>query len=102
MGQNLFINGILTQVPQYTPLISAESVIKAGATNLNSLTQNSTIFHDLQIAYSNSVTHTLYFALGTAAVSLSFALCMEWKNVAKISEQRRQEDRSVKEPQNIV
>lgn len=66
-------------------------MIRAGAINLTSLTKDPVILHALRAAYAKAVGKTLYFAVGTTAMALPFALGMEWKNVAKISMQRKRD-----------
>lgn len=37
--------------------------------------------HALRLSYSKGVTNTLYYALGSIAITLPFALGMEWKKL---------------------
>ena len=61
--------------------ISPQSVVKVGPTNLKALTNDVTLLHSLRLSYSKAVNNTLYYALGAIAITLPFALGMEWKKL---------------------
>lgn len=67
-------------------------VINAGATNLRSLTQDPCVLHAIQVSYSKAVTNTLYLATAAITLALSFAAEMQWKNVKRVSGQRKEDE----------
>lgn len=71
--------------------ISAYEVIRAGPTNLQSLTKSAEVVKALRVAYSIAVKNTFYYALVTAILAIPFALCMERINVKKAAKQREGE-----------
>ncbi|KAM0803162.1 hypothetical protein BDR22DRAFT_791950, partial [Usnea florida] len=72
---------LASDVSKHVPGVPPQIVVRAGATNLKSLTADSTILRAIQAACSQAVTNVLYFSLATLAVTVPFALCMEWKNL---------------------
>jgi hypothetical protein len=67
-------------------------VINAGATNLRVLTQDPGVLHAIQVSYSKAVTNTLYLATAAVALALPFAAGMQWKNVKRVSAQRKEDE----------
>lgn len=67
-------------------------VINAGATNLQSLTQDPGVLHSIQVSYSKAVTNTLYLATAAITLALPLAAEMQWKNVKRVSAQRKEDE----------
>ena len=65
--------------------ISAQAIIHAGATNLNSLSADPSTIRALQASYSQAVTNVLYFSVGTLAIAMPVAVSMEWKSIKQLS-----------------
>ena len=89
IGDAIFVNSLLSEVPKHTQAISPPAVVSAGAENLRKEATNSTILRALQLSYSNAVTDTIYLALATVCLALFFACGMEWKNIKKVAEERK-------------
>lgn len=84
IAETIFVGTISSQVSSAAfPGISPAAVVKAGSTNLGSLTQNPTILQFLKQAYSHGVDNTLYLATGMIAVALIFAMGMEWRTITE-------------------
>ncbi|KAL8725327.1 MAG: hypothetical protein Q9166_007433 [cf. Caloplaca sp. 2 TL-2023] len=81
IGNAILVNGLLKQIPRHTESISAHSVIKAGSTNLRTLTKDAGVLRSLQTGYAEAVVATIYLALAAACASFPFAAFMEWKSV---------------------
>ena len=86
------MNSLLSEVPKHTQAISPPAVVSAGAANLKKEANDSRTLRALQLSYSNAVTNTLYLALATVVLALIFACGMEWKNIKKVAEERKQAD----------
>ena len=89
IGDAIFVNSLLSEVPKHTQAISPSAVVSAGAGNLRKEATNSTVLRALQVSYSNAVTDTLYLALATVCLALFFACGMEWKNIKKVAKERK-------------
>ena len=87
------MNGLLKEIPLHTNSVSAEAVIRAGATNLRQLTSDDSALRAVQDGYAQAVVATLYLALAAACVSLPFAVSMEWKSVRQDTK-KQVEDKS--------
>lgn len=81
MGNTILVNGLLREVPRSTEGISPQAVIRAGPTNFQRLTTDPTVLRALEYSYSQAIQGILYFALAAIAMSLLFAIGMEWKNL---------------------
>ena len=88
IGQTIFLHSLIAEVPKSVRGISPQAVFHDGATNLPLLAPDPDVLRALRGAYARAVVDVLYFALGTAAVALPFALVMEWRNVKTTSERR--------------
>jgi hypothetical protein len=47
----------------------------------------------LRVAFAEAIAWVMYLAVGTTAISLVFALGMEWKNVVELNKRREEEKR---------
>lgn len=80
IAQNVFQNRLAASMLAYSPSISADAVIKAGATNLTaSLPQD--VLPAVLYAYNVAVTQTFYVCVGGAAISFFGAGLVEWKSM---------------------
>ncbi|PLB43284.1 efflux pump antibiotic resistance protein [Aspergillus steynii IBT 23096] len=90
IGQNILETSIAHQVHHHSNLpITAETVIAAGPTGLQSLTSDATILRALQDAYAYGIRAVMYFGLAGSCVAVPFALGMEWRNVKKEAARRK-------------
>ncbi|KAL8827933.1 MAG: hypothetical protein Q9170_006815 [Blastenia crenularia] len=84
IGNTLLVNGLLREIPRRTDAVSAQAVIRAGATNLRQLTNGDAVtLRAVQSGYAKAVVATLYLALAAACVALPFAAGMEWRSVRR-------------------
>ncbi|KAA8569041.1 hypothetical protein EYC84_000714 [Monilinia fructicola] len=92
IAQSLFLSRLQTSVPAHTSAVSAEAVIKVGATGLQDLAGGSSILLSaLREAYTVAIRDAMYYALAAASLSLPFACGMQWFNLKKVAEERRKE-----------
>lgn len=95
IGNAIFVNSLLSEVPKHTQAIAPEVVIGAGAEKLEEISSNSDILGALRLSYSIAVTNTLYLALATVCLGLFSACGMERKNIRKVAEERKQAEKDV-------
>ena len=89
------MNSLIREIPRNTHEVSAPEALKAGATHLKTVTTDPKVLRALEVSYSNAVRNTLYLAVASIAIALPFASGMEWKNVKKVSADRKVEEESV-------
>ncbi|KAL9075027.1 MAG: hypothetical protein Q9161_001958 [Pseudevernia consocians] len=85
IGQTIFVSSLASANSKRSTGVSAQAIIHAGATNLNSLSADPSTIHALQDSYSEAVTDVLYFSVGALAIAMPLALFMEWKSMKKVS-----------------
>lgn len=81
IGNAILVNGLLKQIPRHTQSVSAQDVIRAGSTNLRTLTSDMSTLLSLQTGYAEAVVATIYLALAAGCASFPFAVFMEWRSV---------------------
>jgi len=91
IGQSLFVNGLVEEIPKRTDAVSSAAVLKVGPTALTLLAKTPAILRALRDAYSEAIQRTMYFSLATACVALPFALGMQWLNVKKVAKEKEKE-----------
>ena len=102
VGQTILVNSLASEVSKHVSGVPSQLVVHAGATNLKSLTTDSTTLRAIQAAYSQAVTNVLYFSLAAIAVAMPFALCMEWKNLKDAQKMDGVEHRNLEgSPSNV-
>ncbi|KAK6607441.1 major facilitator superfamily transporter [Botrytis cinerea] len=75
IAQSLFLSKLQTSVPAHTTAVSAEAVIKVGASGLQDLAGGSEIvLTALREAYTIAIRDAMYYALAAACLSLPFCL----------------------------
>ncbi|MCJ1386956.1 hypothetical protein MMC17_010085 [Xylographa soralifera] len=90
VGQSVFVNTLLKEIPENTLAVSAQTVIDAGAANLVSLAGSSPqVLEALRIAYAKAVDNTLVLSLSAACMALPFAFGMEFLNVKTVAKQKK-------------
>ena len=90
IGQSVFINGLLNEIPKHTNATSPAAVLAVGLTSFQHLARTPTILRALQDAYATAIRFTMYFSLATACLSLPFALGMQWLNVKKVAKKQNE------------
>ncbi|KAL8843652.1 MAG: hypothetical protein Q9176_001860 [Flavoplaca citrina] len=84
-AQNVFTNGILTNIAQSLPEINPELVLSAGATALRSVIEAQGLGNEAveraAEAYSGALVRAFQMATGLACVTIIGAVGMEWKSV---------------------
>lgn len=80
IAQNIFTNGLKANLPKYAPSVSAETVIKAGATYLRKVVSAEDLPGVLR-AYMAALTQAYIMAIAVGAIATIFACFVEWKNV---------------------
>lgn len=81
IGNTPFVRKLLKQLPRHTDSVSAQDVIKAGATRLQTLTHEGIVLRAIQTGYGEAVVATLYLRLAVSCASLPFAAYRERKSV---------------------
>lgn len=84
VAQNVLTNRLIASLA-HIPDIQPELVLRAGATNLLKFV-GPTHIGAVQDAYNKALTQTWYVAVALAALSILGAVCVEWRDVRKISE----------------
>ena len=91
IGNALLIDGLRTEVPKFAPSISPEAVVRAGATDLESLSNSPYILRGLREAYAIAISHVNIFLVVVIRISVPTACGMEWLDIKKVSAQREEE-----------
>lgn len=89
VGESIFVNSLLKEVPKYTSAVPAQLVVDVGATSLSSLTTVPSVLEALRTAYAKSFSNTMYFSLAIACLAVPTACAMEWLNVKKVAAERQ-------------
>lgn len=77
-----FTTGLTKAIKSFTPNVSPETVIAAGASAVREVVPKAELAGVL-LAYNQAVQHTFYLATGAAAVTLVFCWGMGWRSVKK-------------------
>jgi len=80
VAQNIFSNGLRSNLPKYAPDVDPETVIKAGATYLRRVVSPADLPGVLR-AYVVALTQAYVIAIAVGAIATIFACFVEWKNV---------------------
>lgn len=97
IGQNLLLNSLKTSVPAHTSAVNVQQVIDAGAGGLKTIASNAAVLEHLRAAYAEALKGTFVLALIGTCLALPFAAGMQWLNIKKVAEQRRDKSRWEKE-----
>jgi hypothetical protein len=77
-AETVFTNGLVQGLATYTPEISAQTVINAGATAVREVVPSSSLAGVL-LAYDQAISHTFYLAAAAAVATFVFCWGMGWK-----------------------
>jgi len=80
IAQNIFSNGLKTNLPKYAPDVSAETVINAGATYLRRVVSAQDLPGVLK-AYMAALQEAYVIPIAVGGLATVFACFVEWKNV---------------------
>ncbi|PLB49198.1 putative MFS toxin efflux pump [Aspergillus steynii IBT 23096] len=80
VAQNVFNNQLRTNLHTMAPHVDSDKVISAGATMLRKVVDKVDLDGVLR-AYSDSITHTFYISVATAAMAFFAALGVQWISV---------------------
>lgn len=100
-GSAVLIAGLQSQVPSLAPGVSAQTVIVAGALDVESLTRSSSVLQGLRQAWSIAVSHVNILLVTIICVSVPTALGMKWLDVKKISEEREERENQNNKTQDL-
>lgn len=91
IGENLLVNGLLTEVPRFTLAVSPQAVISAGPLNLPALATTPRVLQSLREAYVEVLLNLMMFSLVVVCMSVPVACGMKWLNLKSVSEKRKQD-----------
>lgn len=80
VAQNIFSNGLYTNVPKYAPEVTAQFVINAGSTHLREAVSAADLPGVLQ-AYMLSLNRAYIVPIAVGGIATIFACFVEWKSV---------------------
>ncbi|OQD93726.1 hypothetical protein PENSOL_c030G06826 [Penicillium solitum] len=80
IGNNVFRNKLVEYLAKYAPKVDVASILKAGATGLQSVVDKDDLPEILH-AYNDALVQTFIVGAAMASISMIGALCMEWKSV---------------------
>ncbi|KAL8675343.1 MAG: hypothetical protein Q9168_000300 [Polycauliona sp. 1 TL-2023] len=80
VAQNIFTNGLISNLVADVPSVDPALVLQIGATNLKKAVDPAVI-GDVLVAYNSAITRTFYVSVALAAASIFGAAAMEWKSV---------------------
>jgi hypothetical protein len=80
LAQNIFLNGIYTEIPKYAPEVSPLMIINAGATHIREFVPPADLPGVLQ-AYMLSLNQTFILAIAAGSIATLLALFVEAKSV---------------------
>ncbi|PWY86717.1 MFS multidrug transporter-like protein, partial [Aspergillus heteromorphus CBS 117.55] len=89
----ILLDALHTEVPKYVSNISADAVMDAGASGVNTLSSSPSVIHALRSAWAVSVAKVNILLVVVICISVPTALGMRWLNLKKISDQRELEKR---------
>ena len=92
----LLIDGLYSQVPKFTSIVSPGAVVRNGALNLQSLTTSASALSGIRQAYAIAISHVNIFLVAVICISVPTACGMEWLNIKKVSEQHEEEKKSAR------
>ena len=90
IGQNMLLNNLKTSILSHTSEISVKQVINAGAGGLKTIAPNMAVLQDLREAYAEALRGTFVLALVGTCLALPFAAGMQWLNIKRVAEYRRE------------
>ena len=80
VAQNIFSNGLTTNVPKYAPQVSVYDVIHAGATRLREVIGAGSL-PGVLLAYMVALQQTFVIPIVVGGIATVCACCIEWESV---------------------
>lgn len=80
IAQNIFSNGLKTNLPKYAPGVDPEAVIRAGATYLRGVVSEADLPGVLK-AYMVALQQAFVISIAVGVIATACACWVEWKNV---------------------
>ncbi|KAH8589817.1 putative MFS multidrug transporter [Bisporella sp. PMI_857] len=78
-AQNTFINRLVSRIKDL-PGINPTQVVNAGATQITSLTKDSTLLHAIKVAYNDGLTQTYLVSLTMVCLAIIGNVGVEWRS----------------------
>ncbi|OAG09464.1 MFS general substrate transporter [Paraphaeosphaeria sporulosa] len=89
VGQTLLLNNLRVNIPKSISGVAPQDVIDAGAGGIAAIAQSPLALRKLREAYAESLKGTFVLALVGSCLALPFAAGMQWLNIKKVAEDRR-------------
>ena len=80
IAQNVFSNGLKTNLPKYAPGVDTKQIIEAGATYLRQVVKPEDLPGVLR-AYMIGLQQSYVISIAVGGIATIFACFVEWKNV---------------------
>lgn len=80
IAQNVFINGLIREVPRFAPGLDPRLVIGAGQTHLRSVVP-SAFLEGVLVAYMRSIAGTFVISIAAGGIAVLVSFGMEWRSV---------------------
>jgi hypothetical protein len=80
VGQNVFNNRLISEIPKQAPGIDPTIILHVGATSLKDQIP-ARLLDGVQIAYNTALTETWYIAVAMTCLQAIGAIFVEWKSV---------------------
>lgn len=97
LGQTITLSTLIDLVPERLPDVPVQSVVDAGAANLDSLGLSSSGLSILQDIWNVAIVRTMILATAVVGAAVPFTLGMEWLNANKIAAARKETAARIKE-----
>jgi hypothetical protein len=90
IGQNLGLNTFTISIPAHTTEVGVPQVIDAGAGGINSIAPDGAVLKSLREAYAEALRGSFLLALVGICLALPFAAGMQWLNIKRVAEERKE------------
>jgi len=83
VGQNIFVNRLVSSLHEYAPSLDSSTVVGAGAKGLRFVVNvmDPEALPGAVMAYNTAITDTFYAAAATTSLTFFYAFFVEWKSV---------------------
>jgi hypothetical protein len=90
ISENIFVSGLIKNLPIYAPQVNAPMVVVAGAEGLRKVVLADPDLQGALLAYNVAITQTFYLTIAGATAGFFCSFGMEWRSVK--GEQNRGEE----------
>lgn len=80
IAQSLFTSRLVSNLKEYIPDISSETISSLGLTNIKALVP-STELNDVLLGYDRAITQTFYLSVALTCLAVIGTVSMEWRSV---------------------